>query len=83
MQWIHRWLRRCQNRDRGCPEVTYSIGSAHSAKTDVEGLPYVGKLPLQLPMDSGEGSIVSPSLKIRICQLRGGRLQGDVLVNCV
>ena len=41
-------LQRCQNRDRGCPEVTYSTGSAHSAKNDVEGLPYAGKKFLEI-----------------------------------
>ena len=55
-QWTHR-LQRCQNRNRGCPEVTCNIGSAHSAKNDVEGLPRAGKHPLKLLMDSREGSI--------------------------
>ena len=59
-QWIHR-LRRCHNRDPGCPEVTYSAGSAHSAKNDVEGPPHAGENPLQVPMDSREGHIVSLS----------------------
>ena len=40
----------------GAPEVTHSTGSAHSAKSDVEGLPYVVENPLQVPMDSREGS---------------------------
>ena len=62
--------------------MTYSTGSALSAKTDVEGLPYVWKFPLQLPMDSGEGSIVSPSLKIRIFALRSGCPQCVFSVNC-
>ena len=65
-QWTHRWPQRCQNRHRGYPEATYSIGSAQSAKDDVEGLPCVEKNPLQLPTDSREGSIVSLSPKIRI-----------------
>ena len=40
---------------------------AHSAKNDVEGLPYAEKNRLQLPMDSREGSIVSLSSMTRIC----------------
>ena len=58
-QWIHRWPQRCQNRNRGCLEVTYRTGNTHSAKTDVEGLPCAGTSPLQLPTDSREGSINS------------------------
>ena len=45
--------------ERGCPEVTYSTGSAHSAKNDVERLTCVWKNPLQFPIDSREGSIFS------------------------
>ena len=37
-------------------------------KNDVEGLPYAEKNPSQLPMDSREGSTVSLSPMIRICQ---------------
>ena len=44
-------------------------------KNDVEGLPYAGKNPLQLPMDSREGSIVSLSSMTRICSGRTGRLR--------
>ena len=74
-QWIRRWPQRCQNCHRGCREATYSTGSAYSAKNDVEGLPYARKNPLQLSMDSREGSIVALSPKTRICQWRTGRLQ--------
>ena len=72
-QWIHRWPQRCQNRHWGCSEVTYSTESAHSAKNDVERLPYAGKNPLQVPMRIN--CLVSP--KFRICSLRSGRLQSD------
>ena len=64
-------------------QVTHSTGSAYWAKNDFEGLPYVVKNPLQLPMDSREGSLVSVIPKIRISSLRSGRLQLDFLVNCL
>ena len=57
-QAVDRLPQRCQNRKRGWPEGAFSIESAHSAKNDVEGLPYVDSNPLQLSMDSREGSIV-------------------------
>ena len=76
-QWTHRWLQRCQNCLRGCPGEPYSTGSAYSAKNDVVGLPSAGKNPLQLPMDSREGSIVSVSPMTRICQWRTGHLQSS------
>ena len=41
-----------------------------------------GENPLQLPMDSREGSIVSPIPKTRICQGRTGRLQSYFTVHC-
>ena len=79
-QRIHRWPQRHQNRDRGCLEVThstrgclevtYSTGSAHSTTNDVEELPFVEKNPMQLPLDSREGSIVSLSPESRIFELR-------------
>ena len=78
-QWIHHWPQRCQNRDGGC----YITGSSHSAKSEVEGLPHVGKNPSHWPMDSREGSFVSFSRKICICSLRSGRLQLDFSVNCM
>ena len=74
-QWIHRQPQRCQNRQRGCLEATYSTGSAYSAKKDVEGLPYAVKNPLQLLMDSRGGSIVSLRPKTRICQWHTEHLQ--------
>ena len=39
-------------------------------KNDVEGLTYAVKNPLQLPMDSREGSTVALGPKARICQWR-------------
>ena len=50
-----------------CPEATYSTGSAHSGKHDVEGLPFAEKNPVQVPMYSREGSIVALGPKTCIC----------------
>ena len=65
-QWIHRWQQRCQICLRECPGELYSTQTAYAAENDVEGLPYAEKNPLQLPMDSREGSFVSLSPMTRI-----------------
>ena len=65
-QWIHRW-QRCQSCLQGYLGESYSTGSAFW-ENDVERLPYAVNNPLQLPMDSREGSTVSLNPMTRICQ---------------
>ena len=57
---------KMSNIHRGCPEATYSTGSAYS-ENDVDGLPYTVKNSMQMPMDSREGSTVALGPKTRIC----------------
>ena len=57
-KWRHRWQQRCQRCLRECLVVSNSTETACSAKHDVQGLPYAVQNPLQLPMDSREGSNV-------------------------
>ena len=81
-QWIHRWPQRCRNCHRGCPGESTAINLHIRQKNDDERLPYAGKNPLQLPMGSREGSILSASPKTRTCQWRIEHLQSYFLANC-
>ena len=62
-QWIHRWLQRCQNCLRECLDESYSTQIAYLAKNVVQGLPYVVRNLLQLPMHSREKNNCFPEVK--------------------
>ena len=78
-----RWQQRCQSCLRECLVVSYSTQTAFSAKKISKNWHTRWKKPLQLPMGSREGAIVSLSPMTRIIQERAEHLSSHSSDNCV